>query len=103
MSYCSEKREGRFKSMSTQESQRSKDEMGSTVTTPQLLLPEAAKKCRESQMRSGFYVALAWHFASYLLSHPVDDQMLTPELREPAYVVARIGVIASIIPKLREE
>lgn len=54
-------------------------------------------------MRSGFYVALAWHFASYLLSHPVDDQTLTPELREPAYVVARIGVIASIIPKLREE
>ena len=28
LSYCSEKRERRFKSMSTQESQRSKDEMG---------------------------------------------------------------------------
>lgn len=46
---------------------------------------------------------LAWHFASYLLSHQLDDQMSTPELRQPACVVVRIGVIASIIRKLREE
>lgn len=54
-------------------------------------------------MRTGFYLALAWHFASYLLSHQLDDQMSTPELRQPACVVVRIGVIASIIRKLREE